>query len=287
MHPARQTPEITQLHAALARLQGLAHPPAQAPQTPRLPLDNGAIDTCLTGGLMINALHEVRCALARDAGCAIGFVLALLSLLAAKHRGRVLWITDPAVAAENLNLFPHAVRAYGLDPDRFVMVHPLDARTAMWAADEAAGCAGLTACVLHLKGNPAALDLTAGRRLTLRAQKSGVFTVLLRQSGAAQAGAAATRWCIAPASSGPQPASGPPDGLARAIGHPCFSLTLERNRSGQTGHWTAAWNPLTKSFGHVTANAPAHPVPASAVSANRPHRPPEMGRIVAFNRPAR
>ena len=238
------------------------------------------VDACLQGGLAINALHEVRCELARDAGSIIGFVLGLLSILSERSSGRVAWVCDPAVRLENGSLFPHALARFGIDPERFVIIQPVDFKGAMWAADEAAKCHDLMACVLHVRGNPSAFDLTATRRLMLRARHSGVFTCLLRQSGREEASAAATRWRIASA-----PASVLPH-FAGGIGNARFTLALERNRSGHPGQWTAAWNHHKKSFGDVSATITKDTVSSSASSTGRPHRPAEMGQVVAFKRTA-
>ena len=76
------------------------------------------------------------------------------------------------------------------------IVEPADLQGAMWAADEAAGCNGLAALVFQIKGNPARFDITATRRLMLRARGSGVLAMVLRQSGEEEASAAATRWRV-------------------------------------------------------------------------------------------
>ena len=46
------------------------------------------------------------------------------------------------------------------------------------------------------------LDLTASRRLALRARESGVLGLLLRQAGPAEPGAALTRWLVSPRPAG-------------------------------------------------------------------------------------
>jgi protein ImuA len=277
MHPATKTGEIMRLRA---RLGGVAAAFSDARSSGLLASGIRTIDACLDGGLAINAVHEIRCELARDAGSAAGFALGLLSMLSHHRTGHVLVVSDPALASENSRFFPHGLAQFGIAPDRFVLVRPIDVKAAMWAADEAAKCHELMACIFHLKGNPAGFDLTATRRLMLRARTSGVFTCLLRQSGRAEISAAASRWCIAGA---PSP---PPPELARGIGDPCFTLTLERNRSGPTGQWAVTWNPRTKSFGDVSSALTKDRLPVPAAPGHRPHRPAEMGQVVAFGRTA-
>jgi protein ImuA len=141
-------------------------------------LGPAAVDQCLDGGLACGGLHEVRCALARDIGTGAGFALALAALAFRKGRGRskIVWINDPAACCDGGGLFPAGLVKYGLDPSWLTLVEPRDLQGAMWAADEAAGCAGLAAVVFHVKGNPARFDITATRRLMLRARvKAGCW----------------------------------------------------------------------------------------------------------------
>jgi protein ImuA len=248
-----------------------------------LPLGASAVDHYLDGGLACGGLHEVRSPLARDIGAATGFALGLAArAIQADRSGRsgIVWVSDPATRVDGGGLFPAGLAQYGLDPSSMTIVEPGDLQGAMWAADEAAGCAGLAALVFQIKGNPARFDITATRRLMLRARQSGVLALTLRQSGEEEASAAATRWRVN------TEISGADDILERGVGAMRLLLTLERNRAGRTGQWLLAWNPKDRSFHHAApdpksrANPSAHPVDRLPASADRSGAPGQMGQVL-------
>ena len=249
-----------------------------------LALGASAVDHCLDGGLACGGLHEVRAALARDIGAATGFALGLAARAAQAERGGrrgIVWVSDPAARVDGGGLFPAGLAQYGLDPSSMTIVEPADLQGAMWAADEAAGCAGLAALIFQIKGNPARFDITATRRLLLRARGSGVLALTLRQSGEEEASAAATRWRVN------TEISGADDILERGVGAMRLSLTLERNRTGRTGQWLLAWNPKTRIFDHAApdpvrqhAHPAAHSLDRLPASADRQDPPGEMGQIL-------
>ncbi|MEM5471352.1 hypothetical protein WNZ14_06405 [Hoeflea sp. AS60] len=252
-----------------------------------LALGASAVDHCLEGGLVCGGLHEVRSALARDIGAAAGFALGLAArALEADRSGRsgVVWVSDPATRVDGGGLFPAGLTQYGLDPSSMTIVEPGDLQGAMWAADEAAGCNGLAALIFQIKGNPARFDITATRRLMMRARGSGVLALILRQSGEEEASAAATRWRVNTEMSGAD------DSLERGVGAMRLSLTLERNRAGRTGQWLLAWNPKVRSFNHAAphpasnrvsgANPPAHSLDRLPAPANRRDSSGQMGQVL-------
>ncbi len=233
-----------------------------------------AIDAVFDDGLPLHALHEVRCALTRDVGAASGFLIGLLAVAARAQAGRIAWIRDPACSVDGGQLFPAGLSQFGLDPARLLMVHPADLKTALWATDEAAKCNALAAVVLQLKGNPACFDMTATRRLVLKAQQNGLFVCVLRQGGEEEASGVATRWQVTAR-------PGAPDrDLETGMGPLRLGLVLERNRNGRTGQWAIAWNQQTHEFEHV----PEDYVDRPAASADRPDGAPQMGQIMAFKR---
>jgi len=233
-----------------------------------------AMDAVFKDGFTVDALHEVRCSLTRDIGAATGFLAGLLAGCMRERQGRIAWIRDPACHVDGGRLFPAGLSMFGLDPARLLVVHPADLKTALWAVDEAAKCKDLAGAVLHVKGNPARFDMTATRRLMLKAQHNGLFVCVLRQGGEEEASAAATRWHVRAAPSGADP------DLENGIGPLRLGLVLERNRNGQTGQWTIAWNQHRREFEHV----PADLVDRPAASSDRPDGPPQMGQVMAFQR---
>ncbi|WP_420406815.1 ImuA family protein [Hoeflea sp.] len=231
----------------------------------RLTLGAPGVDRCLESGLACGGLHEVRCELARDIGAGTGFALGLAALAADPARGRggrIVWINDPAARVDGGGLFPAGLAQYGIDPAAMTLVEPRDLQEAMWAADEAAGCGGLAAMVFHIRGNPARFDITATRRLLLRARENGVLALVLRQSGQEEATAALTRWRAQ------TDVSGVDELDQRGVGAMRLSLTLERNRAGRTGQWLLAWNPKSRVFNHAASRS----LPADAQSAHSLHR---------------
>lgn len=247
-----------------------------------------------SAGLPPGSLHEMRCAHSRDAGALAGFALALLSRMKQRTAKPVLWISAPFADTSNMTLFPQGLANLGFDPDRLVIVTPLSVKHALWAADEAAKCTDLAAVILHIQGHPGTLDMTATRRLNLRASESGTSILILRQSSEEEANAAITRWCIAPRQSCQLDMHGDlkPDA---GIGHTAFSAHLERNRQGATGAASVTWNHQIRGFCHVRykdhihaqsesgapsqATLPQHRLP---LSANRQDQPSDMGQVVAL-----
>ena len=233
-----------------------------------------AIDAAFKDGFPVFSLHEVRCSLTRDIGAATGFVAGLMTDCMKPLQGRIVWICDPACRLDGGQLFPAGLSMFGLDPSRLLLVRPTDIKTALWASDEAAKCSDLAGVVFQVKGNPARFDMTATRRLMLKAQQNGLFVCILRQGGGEEANAAATRWHVRA-----RPSAADPH-LEKGIGLLRLDLALERNRNGHTGHWTIAWNQLEHGFEHV----PADTVDRPAAPFDRPDGAPQMGQVMAFER---
>jgi len=270
--------------AAKNRVQSpLPGPGDSAPET-GASFDIPALDQHLNGGMSANALHEVRCSLARDFAGAAGFALGLAAQFGKRDARRILWVIDPAASIDSGLPFPDGLSEHGIDPKRMVFVRPITLQDALWSADQAAKCSDLSAVIFQVKGNPKPFDMTATRRLMLRARESGVLVCVLRQSGAEEAGAAATRWHVEIMPSRPDPGFEYGPGQARHV------HTLERNRHGRTGQWTLIWNPENRAFEDGTSEdgtsktQTTHRVHRIHASAHRPDSPAEMGQVVDFER---
>lgn len=251
-------------------------PPTLSPRRAgaMLPFAIPKLDALLGGGLRRAALHELRTEESRNAAAMTGFAVALLSRLATNDARPLLWIIEQAVGMETGLPYGGGLRNFGIDPSRLIVVRVRRAIDALWVFEEGLRCAGLAAVVTEMQGNPRQLDLTASRRLALRAAESSITGLLLRPSARSEPGAADTRWQISPLPSALDPEY--PDG----IGHPAWRLTLERNRHGITGVFDVEWNYEQRSFAPA-GPAPAHPRPLATVSVDGPPPPSEQRKIMA------
>lgn len=280
---ARRSGErLRTLRRQVALLEGRPQPvlvPAYAPEGDRggssalrspaqgsrfLPLGLAPIDRMLGGGLALGTLHEIRSAEIRAAGAAHGFVAGLIARLACDDPRPILWVSEAGAAREAGVPYGPGLARFGLDPGRLLVVGVKKPGDALWVFEEGLRCAGLAAVVAEVWGNPAILDLTASRRLTLRARDSGVTGFFLRPGGAAESGAALTRFEVAPRLAQDTE-------FSLGIGRPAWRLALERNRLGPTGIFDLEWNHAERVFCEP-ARATALPVAPSALFADRPAR---------------
>jgi len=235
-----------------------------------LPFGVPGLDAMLRGGLRRNALHELRGEASRN-GAATGFALALAARLARRDDRPVLWIAEGSAAREAGNLYAPGLAAFGLAPERLILVRVGKPAEALWVFEEGLRCRGLAFVAAEIRGYPAVLDLTASRRLALRARDSGVMGLLVRQTDRSEPGAAQTRWQVTP-----RPAA-ITDGYAAGIGRPAWRLRLERNRRGATGTIDLEWDHARRSFTDA-----AVPRAVAAASPDRPGPPAAVGQVVAF-----
>lgn len=177
------------------------------------------------------ALQEAFAGRAMDAS-ATGFVLAVLPAGTAP----ILWVQDRSSRREGGRPYlPGAGKPAPLAPILRVEVsHPRDV---LWTMEEGAACAGLSAVVGEIHGDPAVLDFTATKRLALRAEASGVPVWLIRTGGAAGLSAARERWRIGALPSSPHPHD------PAAPGAPLWAAELFRARGRPPGRWEAHREP--------------------------------------------
>jgi protein ImuA len=197
-----------------------------------------SIDTALRGnagidGLPCAALHELHAADRSDRTSAAAMALLLAQRCRALQAepGPILWISESGEARRQGRLYPPGLAELGIDPSGILHVDAPDSIAALRAAADGVRSSAMAAVIVELSGKkPKGLDLTATRRLSLSAQKSGVLGLLLRSGSDADnplPTAAFSRW---------QVAGGPSLALeANAPGHPAFAITLLRHRSGLYG----------------------------------------------------
>lgn len=207
-------------------------------------------------GLPIAALHEVHAAETDDASNATAFTLLMAQrarMMAPENMGTenkraenkaapILWARESGDAQRRGCLYPPGVAEFGIDPASILYVDAADALAALRAAADAARCDALGAVIIELSGKrPKGFDLTATRRLSLSAQKSGVPIFCLRHDAAAMPTAAYSRWQVASAPSAALEANAP--------GHPAFAINLLRHRGGHEGlSARLEWNRDARSF---------------------------------------
>jgi protein ImuA len=210
-----------------------------------VPLGVAAIDALLPdGGLLSGAVHEIEAGpgpsgrVAAHDGAALGFAAHLLGrFAAARPRGTLLWCRRPSSAFDAPPYAP-ALAAW-FDPARLLLVTARRDEDLFWAMEEGLRCPGIAAVL----GETRAADATAGRRLSLAAEKSGVPVVLLRAQPAPSHGLCTTRWRVVSAASCSAP------GL-NDVGGPRWRIELRRNRFGppsteEIPTWLVEWNDET------------------------------------------
>ena len=200
-----------------------------------------AIDAVLPeGGLLTGALHEIEAGpapsgrVAPHDGPVLGFAAHLLGRFGP---GTILWCRRPTGTFDAVPYAP-ALSSW-FDPARLLMVTAKRDEDLFWAMEEGLRCPGISAVV----GETRSADSTAGRRLSLAAEKNGVPALLLRAQPAPPQSVCATRWRVASAPSASTP------GL-KDVGAARWSLELRRNRFGtpsaaETPSWLLEWNDET------------------------------------------
>lgn len=207
----------------LNHAMSITRPPARAadlaagedvePSPPRsaIPLPQGA------------TLSEIFAGNGRDAG-AIGFALAQ-----ARGDKPLLWVQDRMSILETGRPYPP-----GMSAD-LIHVEARDAKAVLWAMEEGLRCTALGAVIGEIRGNPAALDFTATRRLAVAAEAHGVPATLILFGGQPNLSGARRRWHVTSRPSLTHPHD------ERAPGSPTWLLDLFRARGCRPGRWEAAY----------------------------------------------
>ncbi|MBV8186662.1 MAG: hypothetical protein JOY64_17930 [Alphaproteobacteria bacterium] len=258
-------PVAAQLREKIRRLER-AHSVQRAGQA-AVPLGVPAIDALLPeGGLLSGAVHEIEAGpgpsgrIAPHDGAALGFAAHLLGRFAAtRPGGTLLWCRRPFGTFDAPPYAP-ALAAW-FDPALLMLVTVRRDEDLFWAMEEGLRCPGVAAVL----GETRAADPTAGRRLSLAAEKSGVPALLLRSQPSQAQGICTTRWRLASAASHSTPGLGD-------VGRPRWRLKLLRNRFGtpsaeEIPTWIVEWNDETHCLSVVPQ---AHHGSAGADRAARP-----------------
>jgi protein ImuA len=173
----------------------------------------------------LGTVHEMICSNTEQAAACGGFISGLLSVLM-QQGGACLWISLSG------NLFPLALKAFGVEPDRVIFIHLTTDKEVLWVMEEALKCTGLSAVI----GEVREVDFKQSRRLQLAVEQSHVTGFILRnRSDKMGSTACAARWQIKPVPSEPV------DSLP-GLGFPRWQVELLRVRNGQPGNWIIEWS---------------------------------------------
>ncbi|WP_245413944.1 hypothetical protein [Fulvimarina endophytica] len=245
-------------------------------------LGEAGVDAALGGGFPASGLSEIHGEAVRDAGCLSGLAAGLASRLGATPGRPVLWITERPALHEAGFPYPLGFHAFAVPAGAMTLVCVRRLEDAIWAAEEAARCAALSLVVLEALGNSRQLGLEGTRRLHVRAEKTGLPLVLMRQSAEPQATAAPFRLRIRP---GPARPVGDLADQPRLIGAPLFRLAVEKNRFAPPCLIDLAWSFHDRSFRNARSVG-AEPLPGAhdAQAADRPDHPRPAGAQLAFRR---
>jgi protein ImuA len=235
---------------------------AVLPQSPVRRWKSGieSLDAALAGGLAYGRVHEVYAGEADDASAAAAFVVALATSMS-DGNGSIVWLRSHRSIRRGGSLQANGWAELGGEPANALFGVLPDNMALLRAAVDALRCAALDAVIVEAWGRMSELDLTASRRLTLAAEKSGVPLFLLRVDAAPVTSAAQTRW---------QVASAPSRALAgQAPGWPTFDIELLRQKSGPSGlNWRLEWNRDRHEFRDASASGAVVPVPVRRPAAD-------------------
>jgi protein ImuA len=227
------------------RLSG--YEPAAPPA--RFALGVARLDAALNGGLARARLHEVWPAEAADGASAAGFAL-MLALQASDTDGPIVWIAEDKGEWRRGPLYPPGLAELGIGPARILFVRAPDAKALLRAAADVVRSPAAGVAVIVPAGTASALDLTATRRLTLFAERSGTTAILLRTADPQAPSAAVTRWRVASALSQALEADAP--------GHPAFTIDLVCQRGGAPSFgWQLEWERDRARFAPVSRDLAA------------------------------
>ncbi|RPE14220.1 Error-prone repair protein ImuA [Chitinophaga lutea] len=170
------------------------------------------------------AIHEFLTEAPEQTAASGGFITGLLAALM-QRGGACIWISTTG------RLFPPALKAFGVEPDRFIFINLEREKDVLWAMEECLKCEGLAAVIADL----ADISFAQSRRLQLAVEQSRVTAFILRTSSRKlQPIASTARWKIAPLPSRLE------DGMP-GVGFPCWHVELLKVRNGYPGMWKVEW----------------------------------------------
>jgi len=224
-------PLRSQLQADILRLQGFRPAGSGLGKISLGPLDEAFPHHTFPLG----AVHELMVPAPEEAAATSGFMCGLMGALLRPTKGVAVWISA------RRTVFPPALKAFGIQPERLLFVEVPHEREALWAIEEALKSPALTAVVGELRD----ISFTASRRLQLAVEQSRVTGFVINRGKKATTTACVSRWKI---TSLPSEAI---DALP-GIGFPQWRVELLRIRNGRPGVWHVQWK--KNQFAAIVAN---------------------------------
>lgn len=218
------------------------------------------------GGLASGRLHEIYSAEPEDAAAAAGLT-ACMAIAASGNARPVVWLRSGRNGAACETIQGTGWAELGGAPEMCLFVQADDSIALLRASVDAVRGCGAGVVVIESRGRMPELDLTASRRLSLAAEKSGALLLLLRSHADPVPSSAETRWSAAAAPSQALPGKAP--------GMPTFDIELLRHRSAPAGgRWRLEWNRDRRLFRNTALPGAVVPVPVrrkAADGAGLPH----------------
>jgi len=213
---------ISQLRQNILLWQGFKPPTAGQKEEIGL----GPMEAAFPNGVFPKgALHEFLTELPEHAAASVGFISGLLQVLM-QEGGACLWI------GVSRTVFPPALQAFGVEPDRIIFVDLKHEKDVLWAMEEGLKCEGLSAVIAEVHD----ISLTASRRLQLAVEKSKVTGFILRNDPRKlSTTACVARWKISPLASAL-------DAGMPGVGFPRWNVELLKVRNGNPGIWKVEWS---------------------------------------------
>lgn len=183
-------------------------------------MNNAFPESCFPLG----SVHEFISETSEATAATLGFITGILSGLM-NTSGVAVWI------GTSRSLFPPALKAFGIEPDRIIFVDLQKEKEVLWAMEESLKCRGLSAVV----GEIPELSFTASRRFQLAVEQSRVTGFILRNHPRnLLPNACVSRWKIEPIPSFTY------DDLP-GLGFPRWNVELLKIRNGRPGSWQLEW----------------------------------------------
>jgi protein ImuA len=212
---------VSKLQNDILLWQGFTPPPAG----PVKGIGLGPLEAAFPNGVFpTGSIHEMLCPTPEHTAATGGLIGGLLSTLM-KQGGACIWIST------SRRLFPPALKAFNVTPDRIIFIDVQRDRDVLWAMEEALKCEGLAAVI----GEVREISFAQSRRLQLAVEDSKVTGFLLRTDlKKLSSTICVARWQVSPLPSEAEP------GLP-GVSFPRWQVDLLRVRNGNPGTWQLEW----------------------------------------------